>query len=398
MSTMTASPDRARSLHARLLSLSTDEIAPPHVDPYVAALAAMGLVDFAKSPEGRARFAELAALDGFDVAKIDDLETLSNALLGIIESFDSAERSPRAITVPQALEVECRARRGQIAALLSDRLALLPSIGVALKHLRLSYGPIDLALDLRMLAALVERHSAELEDGEDFERDLPRSTRALARALEDVLYSADTPQLQQARSALHRMWTLFERSYREIAEIGRELFDHDADAIFPTLEAIAYVSRTARHESSSSRPATVIVEQSIPSSKRPPPMSRRPSSRRMPAVRPAGIDASPLSMEVVLNATSESNLYLGFSQDVAEGGVFIATYEARPIGARVDLALHLEGAEPVKLAGHVHWLRPQGSGDDMPVGVGVRLGEISSDVAKALQSFAVRRTPIFYDD
>ena len=110
------------------------------------------------------------------------------------------------------------------------------------------------------------------------------------------------------------------------------------------------------------------------------------------------MDAKPLVLDVVLSVTSESNLYLGFSQDVAEGGVFVATYEARPIGARVELALHLEGGEPVKLDGHVHWLRPQGSGDDMPVGVGVRLGTVSSEVAKALQSFAVRRTPIFYDD
>jgi hypothetical protein len=34
----------------------------------------------------------------------------------------------------------------------------------------------------------------------------------------------------------------------------------------------------------------------------------------------------------------------------------------------------------------------------MPVGVGVRLAEVSTEVAKALQMFAVRRTPIFYDD
>jgi uncharacterized protein (TIGR02266 family) len=389
---MPDSPDRARSLHARLLSLSTHEIAPPHVDPYIAALAAMGLVDFARSPEGQARFAELASLGAFDVTKLDDLDTLSNALLGIVDSFDAAPRNPRPIAVPQALEIECRARRTKLAALLAP-CALLPPVAVTLTHLKLSYGPIDLAQDLRALAAHVDTHAADLGE---IERGLADSTRALARQLEDVLYSADTPQLQQARSALHRMWTLFERAYRDVAEAGRELFHHDAESIFPTLEAIAYVSRTARHESSSSRPATVIVEQKIPSSKRSPSMSRRPSSRRMSAVRPSGIEGKPL--DVVLNTTSESNLYLGFSQDVAEGGIFVATYDPRPIGARVQLSLHLEGAEPVVLAGHVHWLRPQGSGDDMPVGVGVRLGEISNEVAKALQSFAVRRTPLFYDD
>jgi uncharacterized protein (TIGR02266 family) len=398
MSASTDNPDRARSLHARLLALSTDDIAPPHVDPYIAALAALGLVDFARSPEGKARFAELTSLGAFDPAKIDDLDALANALLGIIEKFDAAPRQPKAILVPQALEVECRVRRGMLANLLSENLELHPAVAVALKHLKLSYGPIDLALDLRMLAAHVDAHADDLKNADGYNRDLVPSTRKLAQQLEDVLYSADTPKLQQARSALHRMWTLFERVYRDIAETGRELFHHDAEHIFPTLEAIAYISRTARHESSSSQPAAAIVEQKVPSSKRTPPMSRRPSSRRMPAVRPAGIDAKLLSLDVVLNHTSESNLYLGFSQDVAEGGVFVATYEVRPIGARVQLAIHLEGGDPVHLDGHVHWLRPQGSGDDMPVGVGVRLGEVSKDIARALESFAARRTPIFYDD
>jgi uncharacterized protein (TIGR02266 family) len=92
-------------------------------------------------------------------------------------------------------------------------------------------------------------------------------------------------------------------------------------------------------------------------------------------------------------------VWLGFSQDLAEGGVFVATYESRPIGARVDLALHLDGRdEPLRIGGRVHWLRPHSAGDDMPVGVGVRLVDVSREAAKTLQAFAVKRTPIFYDD
>lgn len=393
MAPRSAHQERVHSLHARLLSLSVADIAPPHVDPQVAALAAMALVDFAKSDEGKARFAELATLDGFDHALLDDLDVLAHALLGVVESFDLAPRSPRAIVVPQELETQCRARRSLLTTLLTERLALLPSVEVALRTVRLSYGPIDLALDLRTLAAHVETHTADLVGAEGFDADLVDSTGRLARALEDHLFSADTPELHQARRALHRMWTLFERSYRELAEIGREIFHHDGEDIFPTLEAIAHVSRTARHQSSSSRPATIIVEESLPGPKSGP-ISRR-SSRRMMAVRP---EAAPLSLEVLLHGASDSNLYLGFSQDVAEGGVFVATYEERPLGATVELSLEIDGKEPVKVSGQVHWTRPQGAGDDMPVGLGVRLLAVSQELGKTLQAFAARRTPIFYDD
>ncbi len=393
MSPQSVHHERVRSLHARLLTLSIGDIAPPHVDPQVAALAAMALVDFARSAEGQARFAELARLDGFDHALLDDLDMLAHALLGVVETFDVAPRSPRAIVVPAELETQCRARRSLLTTLLTERLSLLPSVEVALRTVRLSYGPIDLALDLRTLAAHVDTHHGDLAGAPGFDARLVDSTRALALALEDHLYSADTPELHQARRALHRMWTLFERSYRELAEIGREIFHHDGEDIFPTLEAIAQVSRTARHQSSSSRPATTIVEESLHGPKSAP-VSRR-SSRRMMAVRP---EAAPLSLEVWLHGASDSNLYLGFTQDVAEGGVFVATYEERPIGATVELSLEIDGKEPVKVAGQVHWTRPQGASDDLPVGLGVRLLAVSRELGQTLQAFAARRTPIFYDD
>lgn len=395
---MSGIADRRSSLHARLRALSPDEIAPPHVDPQIAARAALAVVDFART-EGEARFAELAALDGFDLASLDEIDALAHALLGVVEIFDAAPRSPKPITVPQALEVESRARRGQLAALLSLSLPERPSVVGALRHLRLSYGPIDLALDLRALAAHVDHYAIELRGSDEFDAELADATRRLARQLEEILYSADTPELREARGALHRAWTLFERSYREVAAIGRELFDRDAEALFPPLEAIAEVTRTARRGSSSSRPAAQIVEEVLPSSRRlahaPP---RRPSSRGMPAARPTAA-TRPLSLEVMLHATSESNLYLGFSQDVAEGGLFVATYETRPIGAPVELTILLDQGDPVTVSGHVQWARPHGSGDDsLPCGLGVRLAEVSPKAASRLQSFAARRTPIFYDD
>lgn len=391
--------DRTRSLHARVLALSTAQIGPPHVDPRIAALTALGLVDFAKSDDGKARFAELAALGAFDPGKLDDLQMLAEALLGVVDRFDAAPRAPKPIVVPQQLETECRARRGKLATLLGGHAQHIPEVARALRQMKLSYGPIDLAADLRTLAAHVQAHAALLDQSPVYQPDLVESSRALARSLEGVLYASDTPELVQARSALHRLWSLFEIAYREVAELGREIFTDGADGIFPSLEAIAEVARTARHHSSSKLPAAALVEQSMPSSRRAA-MSRHVPSRRMSErPPPPAIDAPLLSLDVTLNANSESNLYLGFSQDVAEGGVFVATYDAHPLGARVALSIHFdEHSAPLQLDGHVHWLRPHSAGPDAPVGLGVRLADVSVEVAQQLQAFAVRRTPIFYDD
>ncbi len=380
----TGKSDRSSQLHAKLLTLKADDLPPPYVDPRVAALVALGVVDFARS-EGRARFAELAALDGFDPGILEDLEKLADTLNRVVDAFDVAPRAQAVVTVPQELDLECRARRDQLASLLSERAADKPGVSAALQRVKLAYGPIDLAVDLRALAALVERHEVD--------KELPVSTRALAKKLEDLLISHDTAELREARRALRRVWAVFEGTYRHLAELGRELFSDDPEAMFPTLDAIANVERTARHESSSRAPASLLVERGLPASRR-----TGVSSRRMRAMRRPIVDAPPVSLEVMLHSHSESNLWLGFSQDIAEGGVFLATYGAHALGTPVELDLHINNEDPVRVSGVVHWQRPAGAGDDLPAGVGVRLTQLSADAAKILHTFAARRTPIFYDD
>lgn len=376
----------ASSLQARLLALKADDLPPPYVDPRMAALVALGVVDFVRSPEGKGRFAELALLGGFDPSIIDDLEKLAETLIRVVDAFDVAERAPNAVTVPPALDAECRAARSNLVSVLTEKAPYAPGVESALGRVKLAYGPVDLAFDLRTLAALVERYVV----------GSPDEARALSRKLEDVLTTYDTPALREARRALRRVWAVFEMTYRELAAVGRELFSddtHEGEGIFPTLDAIANLERNARHTSHSRAPAAMIVERELP------PASRRAgvSSRRMRAIRRPAVDAAPLTAEVMLHATSESNLWLGFSQDIAEGGVFVATYHHHPIGAPIELELHLPDRE-LSVKGVVHWARPSSAGDDLPAGVGVRLTELSPDVAKALHTFAARRTPIFYDD
>ncbi|MBI2394453.1 MAG: PilZ domain-containing protein [Deltaproteobacteria bacterium] len=387
---MTNTTSREARLHEQLLAASTDRLAPPYVDPRAAALVALGVVDFAKSPEGRARFSELQALGAFDPEILDDLAQLAQALLRVLEAFDVAPRDPRPVTVPQELDDECRARRGRLVALLSERAPFAPGVEAALRRVKLAYGPVDLAVDLRALAALVERN--------ELDATLPSDTRALARRLEEHLIRFDTPSLREARSALCRVWALFESKYQEVAELGRELFSDEPEAVFPTLDAIASIERSARGSSSSHAPAALLVQQAMPASVRNGVSSRRTRAVRHPIVDQTPL-APPLPAEVHLDHASDSNLWLGFSEDISEGGVFMATYAAHDLGTPLDLLLHVVGREPVAVSGVVHWVRPHRHGEeDVAPGVGVRFTKLLPQHARALQAFAESRTPIFYDD
>ncbi len=375
---------RQARLRSQLLSLHGDDLAPPYVDPRVAALVALGVVDFAKSSEGRPRFAELEKLGAFNAEIFDDLAQLARALEQVIDTFESAPRSPYPIAVEAELDVACRVLRSELTELLAEKAPYAPGVEPALARAKVAFGPFDLAIDLRALAALVERNELEAE--------LPAQARACARQLEEALTIHDTPELREARRALRRVWTVFEAKYQELCDIGRELFSAEPEALFPTLDALASIERNARISSSSGTPAAVLVERAMPPSVR-----NSVSSRRLRPARPAVAEGTPVAAEVRIDLASDSNLWLGFSQDIAEGGVFIATYNHHALGVAMRLAMQVVDDDPISVTGVVHWLRADG-GDDVPPGIGVRFTDLPSDFARTLQSFASKRTPLFYDD
>src|SRR5438132_12412506 len=66
---------------------------------------------------------------------------------------------------------------------------------------------------------------------------------------------------------------------------------------------------------------------------------------------------SQWAMRAEINAESEDTLYAGLSYDVSEGGIFIATVDTPPLGARVDLSVTLPDGADVELSGVVRWIR-----------------------------------------
>ena len=105
----------------------------------------------------------------------------------------------------------------------------------------------------------------------------------------------------------------------------------------------------------------------------------------------------PLSVEVSL--TSENNFYTGFTSDISEGGIFVATREDVPVGTELTFELKL-GSGTVNVAGVVRWIRPYNDMyEDVPPGVGVQFLNLHPKVANAINGFIKqRRESIFFDD
>jgi uncharacterized protein (TIGR02266 family) len=323
----------------------------------------------------------------------------------VLSKMTLLPRSPELVTVPQDLDVEARARRGELVSLFERHLASDPMVARRLAHVRAAYGVTDLCQDLRSLARLASEHAAVFHDDASFWPTLPADTHALAAELEAVAHAHDGEELKQTRIALHRAWAAFEPAYAQVTALGRELFPGpEAAGVFPALEAIVGLHRTARRRSSAKLRAAGVPE---------PPASRRSEhpAGRSPDIL-ADLDfnaegpdfASPESttgacVDVELAFGSDSNLYLGFTEIIGEGGVFVATYTVPPVGERIQLTMSLpDRPDPIQVRGVVRWVREPRVDDELPPGMGVQFVDLSADASRALASFARRRTPLFYDD
>src|SRR5882757_753111 len=101
---------------------------------------------------------------------------------------------------------------------------------------------------------------------------------------------------------------------------------------------------------------------------------------------------------VSITGESESNFYVGFTEKVSDGGVFVATHAPMRIGCTIDLEIVLPGHEPLRTRGTVHWLREYSEENGTVPGMGIRFDRLSNADAPRIAEFAAMRTPMFFDD
>jgi len=104
-------------------------------------------------------------------------------------------------------------------------------------------------------------------------------------------------------------------------------------------------------------------------------------------------------VEANIGATTESNFYVGFSGEISEGGVFLATYETFPRGTPIDALVTLPGGFEMRVKGQVRFVRdPLDFSADSEPGMGIQFDSLMDKDRELVLRFIRKRPPMFYDD
>ena len=105
-----------------------------------------------------------------------------------------------------------------------------------------------------------------------------------------------------------------------------------------------------------------------------------------------------LTLELEVTMQSDSNFYIGLTENLSNGGIFVATHQVQPIGTAVALTLRLPNRKtPLTLGGRVRWLREFSDTSEAPPGMGIEFETISESDGRAIREFLAARTPLFFD-
>lgn len=116
-------------------------------------------------------------------------------------------------------------------------------------------------------------------------------------------------------------------------------------------------------------------------------------------------------LRLAITMKGENNFYTGLSENISEGGVFIATHHLLPLGTPVLLAFTLPTSGTLlSIYGTVQWVRGPdatatswnvfGGGRELPgvmPGIGVQFHGVDPESLRAIREFMRQRTPVFYD-
>lgn len=110
-----------------------------------------------------------------------------------------------------------------------------------------------------------------------------------------------------------------------------------------------------------------------------------------------GRDRAPV--EAAVGFHTESNFFTGYSGDISDGGLFIATWAPLPVGHEVALSFILPTGRQIDAVATVSWIRqpPLDSTVTFQPGMGVVFSELSEADRQAVAEFIRQRTPLFHE-
>lgn len=140
----------------------------------------------------------------------------------------------------------------------------------------------------------------------------------------------------------------------------------------------------------------------------PPAPGRSPAPgapRRSPGAAPPPSDEDrrlrtlQLQVESTLDMQSDTQFYTGLSGRIDEGGIFVATFDVKPINSKISVSFNLPGGETIVAKGFVRWVREYNPNEPNIVpGMGVGFSELRESDRRAIERYLEQRAPLFYDD
>jgi uncharacterized protein (TIGR02266 family) len=105
-----------------------------------------------------------------------------------------------------------------------------------------------------------------------------------------------------------------------------------------------------------------------------------------------------IAVSVEVSMHTEHNFYTGITENISEGGLFIATHDIVPMGTLVDMTISLPEKSPIEASGEVRWVRELSDlTEDMSPGVGVQFGDLKDQDKATIEEFIRSRSPLLYE-
>ena len=109
-------------------------------------------------------------------------------------------------------------------------------------------------------------------------------------------------------------------------------------------------------------------------------------------------DGDRLGMSVEVAKASDTNFYIGVTENISRGGLFIVTADMPPVGTTIDLSLRLpDHGQPLRVTGEVRWHRHHGEAGEAP-GFGIRFINLGEQAEALIRAFIEGRKPMFHPE
>ncbi|HVW26212.1 MAG TPA: TIGR02266 family protein [Polyangiaceae bacterium] len=93
----------------------------------------------------------------------------------------------------------------------------------------------------------------------------------------------------------------------------------------------------------------------------------------------------------------DSHFITGITQDISEGGVFVATYQKLPIGTPVCIAFELPDGHRVEARGEVRWQRPEREEAGTRPGLGIAFSDLTQESLAKISGFCGSLPARYYE-